>query len=104
MRKRLFTLTVLISSFASSAMDGHDANAHPLYIQNAQTGVKISARSLVHFDARYKNIIVANDTPISESSINQPNVQISGMRIVGQPVLVFDHLEDRIEPNHLPDA
>lgn len=29
--------------------------------------------------------------------------QISGVRVTGQPVLVFDHLKDKQESNHLPD-
>jgi len=30
--------------------------------------------------------------------------QISGMSLVGQPVIVFDHLKDKREPFHLPDS
>jgi hypothetical protein len=32
-----------------------------------------------------------------------PTPGISGIHIVGQPVLVFDHLADKREPSHLPD-
>lgn len=28
---------------------------------------------------------------------------IAGMHVIGQPILIFDHLVDKREPNHLPD-
>jgi hypothetical protein len=43
---------------------------------------------------------------LSANAMSAPQTipQISGMRIVGQPILVFDHLKDKKEPLELPDT
>src|SRR3979490_713181 len=35
--------------------------------------------------------------------LNAQTAGIAGIHIVGQPALVFDHLVDKKEPDHLPD-
>jgi len=47
--------------------------------------------------------VVMSSTSAFAANTHQTASQISGMRIAGQPVLVFDHLKDKKEPSHLPD-
>lgn len=51
----------------------------------------------------YAAFVVMSSTSAFAANTLQKAPQISGMQITGQPVLVFDHLKDKKEPNHLPD-
>ncbi len=48
--------------------------------------------------------VKAGEIKDSSSARRDPSAQVSGISLVGQPVIVFDHLKDKREPFHLPDS
>ena len=89
---RRLLVAVLLSLFALSGSDGFRPFS-PYYILNAQ-----DEEAPVHRETPPANL----RTDTSPGATLQ-TAGIAGIRVVGQPALVFDHLVDKREPNHIPD-